>query len=261
MAEADAKGTLAAPEGENSGEGSEQNQSMATGSAASADWVPGLPDELQKVAKAKGWKAPADAVKSYSELERFASKAVQDMTPEERERFYKRLGRPESPDGYELSTIILPKGFDKDPGADKAFKEMAHGFGLTKAQAKGIHEWAMKTGADTILSARQIMTKQKDEAITALRKEWGGDFDANLSGVQKLIRNFGDDSLVQFLNNGPGNDPAMLRFLNRVRGTMRQDTLEDGRVPARESPKVEPGGFDWTKVPQISGENRYGKAG
>ena len=256
--EVDATTSLAAGDG-NSEESTEQNQPGSNGSATTGDWVTGLPDEFRETVKVKNWKSPADVLKSYVQLEKFASKSVQDMTPEERERFNKRLGVPEKPDEYELSTVMMPKGAPKRTAEeDKAYKELVHGLSLSKDQAKGIHEALLKSAVNTLIEHNRVLGKARAEAASTLRKEWGADYDGNLRGVQNLINQFGGDSVVAYMNTGPGNEPAMLRFLHSVKDTMKEDTLVDGTAPAREA-EVKPGGFDWSKVPSVSGDKRYGK--
>ena len=225
MAENDQSASLAAGDGNGQGAQSDNH-------GGSSDWVNGLDDGLKGVVKAKGWKQPGDAIKSYSELEKFASKSVQDMTPGEKDKFFKRLGLPESSEEYELSSVVMPEGFTRDADADKAFKELAHKLKLTKAQAKELHEYASKTGAGAVISARQSIAKKREEAESKLRGEWGADFDGNLRGAQEVIRKFGDDATVQYMNEGPGNEPRMLRFLLKIKKAMADDTLESGRVPS-----------------------------
>jgi hypothetical protein len=218
------------PENSKAAEGGNQVQS-------SSDWKNGFDSDLKT--RVERFKEPADLAKSYIELEKFTSKSVQDMTPEEKAKLYKRLGRPEKQDEYELSTMALPKGLDRGENGDKAFREMALANNLTKEQAKSIHEWATKQAVDGYVGMQQSRAKQAEEASSTLRKEWGLDFEPNLRGVNSLIQNYGDADLVQLMNSGPGNAPAMLRFLKRIRDTMTDDTLESGRVPP---PKTESGG-------------------
>src|SRR3990167_6286070 len=109
MTDADAVAIAVATGGnsDNPPAATQPNQPPPAGAAPADAW--GTDDaSLRKVIEAKGWKAPADALKSYVALEQYSSKPVQDMSPEDRERFMKRLGRPESPDGYELSNVTLP---------------------------------------------------------------------------------------------------------------------------------------------------------
>ena len=259
MAEAEAtEASLATPQ-ENGEQAQEPNQPKAEQAApAQEDWKTELPDDLKK--PMERFKTPSDVAKSYRELERLLGKSVQDMTPEEREKFYKRLGRPESPGGYELDAVILPKGIERNPEADETFKRVAYELNLSKEQAKKLHKWAAESANDMLGEAIRVQAKKKEEAVSALRKEWGADYDANLAGVHTLMRNFADTDVIQYLNSGPGNEPAMLKFLQRIRETMSEDTLEAGRLVPKQEER-EPGMFDFSKVPEVSGENRYGRIG
>jgi len=249
--ETDATTSLAAGDAGNGEENQEHNQPGSNGTA----WVTA---EFKDTVEAKGWKSPSDVLKSYVELEKYSTKSVRDMTDEERARFNKRLGRPESADEYELAAVMLPKGVERPPDADKAFKEIALKHGLTKDQARGIHEWAAKSSVEALVESRRVGAKAREEAESTLRKEWGTDYDAEVRGVQTLIKQFGDDTVVSYMNKGPGNDPAMLRFLRNIKKSMSDETFVDGGVPDSKG-VVEPGHFDWSGVPSVSGEKRYGK--
>jgi len=258
MADVDAPEASLATGTENSEKPQEQNQTEAKAAPAAGDWKTELPEELKK--SMERFKTPVDVAKSYRELEKLLGKSVQDMTPEERERFYKRVGRPDSPDGYELDAVILPKGIERSPEADTTFKKIAHELNLSKDQAKKLHKWASEQANDMIAEATRVSTKKKDEAVSTLRKEWGADYEANLAGVNTLMRTFGDADVVRYLNSGPGNEPAMLKFLQRIKETMSEDTLESGKLVPK-TPEREPGMFDFSNVPQVTGENRYGRIG
>ncbi len=110
--------------------------------AAENDWLAGVPDDLRGMAEEKGWKEPADALRTARQMEEFlgADKAGRglvlpsgDDDKEGYERVYQALGRPDAPDGYELNSLI------KDPDADQAFmggmSQAMHEAGLSKAQA------------------------------------------------------------------------------------------------------------------------------
>lgn len=79
------------------------------------EWTGGLPSDLKGLAEHKGWKEPADALKGYQALESFmgADKAGRGLVlpkdaedAEGYERVYKALGRPDSPEGYELNSFF-----------------------------------------------------------------------------------------------------------------------------------------------------------
>lgn len=122
----------------------EANPTPAETSAAPAanDWLAGVPDDLRGLAEERGWKEPADALRTARQMEEFlgADKAGRGLVlprdeadTEGYERVFKALGRPDAPEGYELDSVI------KDPDVDQAFMggmgKAMHEAGLSKAQA------------------------------------------------------------------------------------------------------------------------------
>jgi len=105
-------------------------------------WLASLPDDLRGVAEHKGWKDPADALRSYRHLEEYmgADKAGRGLVlpkdgadVEGYERVYKALGRPEEAAGYELNSL-----FGDDVVDERVLGGMAqamHEAGLSKTQA------------------------------------------------------------------------------------------------------------------------------
>lgn len=207
----------------------------AKATAATDSWGT-VDDETGKVVKAKGWKAPADAVKSYVDLEKYASKSVQDMSPEEREKFTKRLGRPESPDGYELSNVTMPEGMTRDPEFDKGFKELVFKVQAMplKEQAKYYHEYFLQDSAKKYSAMRANIAKVFDTSETELRKSWGLDFDANMALSQKVAK-LGGDETVQWLNSGPGKLAVLRKWMYAIGKLMSDDTLEHGSPVPRDT--------------------------
>jgi len=240
--------SLVAGDGNDKGSSAENHQS-------SSDWLNDLDADLKP--RLEKFRTPKDLAKSYVELEKYSSKAVQDMTPAEKDKFFKRLGLPESSEDYELSSVVMPKELPSSKEADAAFKELALKLKLTKAQAKELHEYASKNGANAFIAAKQANAKKKEEAETSLRGEWGTDFDGNLRGAQEVVRKFGDDDIVQYMNEGPGNEPRMLKFLLKIKKAISDDTLEQGRVPLFDRKAANQGFvFDPSKSPELANGRR-----
>jgi len=259
MTEADAvaQGMVTGGGSDNPKPATQHNQAEGNGKAAAADW--GTVDEvLRKTIEAKGWKAPGDVVKSYVELEKYSSKSVQDMTPEEREKFMKtKLGRPESPDAYELSNVVLPEGMQRSASADKELKEVVWKMQSLplKEQAKALHEWAMTRAANGLIAAKAAMKERAEKNESELRKEWGLEYEATERRVQSLVRNIGGDAMVQYMNSDAGKEPALRRFLANVAKQFSQDTLETGRVAPAGQQRT---GMvvDFSKSPELSTNKR-----
>jgi hypothetical protein len=255
MPETDAVATALVTETSGNDDAATQ-QNQANGKSATdagANWANGLADDIKKqMARFKSVDALA---KSYVELERYSSKPVQDMTPEEREKFAKRLGRPETPDALELSGYVLPEGIQRSKDADKELQKVIWEMQALppKEQAKHIHEWAMKKAGDGYLAMKQAGAKALEESENVLRKEWGADYDANKATVERVARLAGDE-FTQWLNSSPGKSAVVRKALFALGKTMRDDTFVDGKPVPRENPNSRSGMVvDFSKVPGLRG--------
>ena len=228
---------------DNHGAKAEGNQQGAS------DWAKDFDEGLRK--RVEKFKTPADLAKSYVELETYSSKSFQDMTPEQKEKYIKRLGLPESPDGYELSTVSLPQGIERSPRADAEFKKLVHDMKLTKEQAKGIHEYSMRKFSESVIAAREAEKRQSEEKENALRTAWGAALEANNQSVEKLIR-LGGDEFVQAMNSGPGKEPSIRKGLFEISKLLANETLVSGRVEQPKS-QARPGFVvDFSKSPELA---------
>jgi hypothetical protein len=98
-------------------------------------------------AKLARFKTENDLGKSYLELEKRLGASVvlpgKNAKPEDVEAFYEKLGRPKSPDGYELDPVFLPDNVSQTDPGNKEFRKIAHEIGLSKVQAKALNKWSV----------------------------------------------------------------------------------------------------------------------
>lgn len=115
-----------------------------------------------------------------------------DATPEQWSEFYAAIGRPETPEAYELP---VPEG---DTG--EFAKEMApilHKHGITADQAKGLAaDWnamiAKQSEAMAAAEAAQVqaMNAKNTAEAQALQNEWGQAHTENMELARRAIRQF-----------------------------------------------------------------------
>ena len=241
---------------DNSQEGNQSNQipPESTGEELKFD----LP-EADKTKLAR-FKTQNDLGKSYLELERKIGASVvlpgKDASTEEKDAFYKRLGRPDSQNGYELDPVFLPDGVTRDEKSENTFKAIAFELGLTRDQARKLNKFAVDQTIAAMQAGRQAMEQKKREGSETLRKEYGLDYDKKLSLVGMVNNRFGGEDWIRYINQGPGNDPPMLRFLIKVGEAISEETLVQGRPPGVELGEREPGSLDYPKRPEIT-KNRF----
>ncbi len=136
------------------------------GGPANGDWTASLPDDLRGVAEAKGWKEPADALRSYAHLESVfgADKAGRTLLmpksgedAEALDKIYSALGRPEKPDEYGFGELFGDQEINRDLTAGMA--KVMHEAGLSKAQAH-----RMAKAYDEIYQAETAKREQEFQA-------------------------------------------------------------------------------------------------
>lgn len=155
--------------------------------APDAPWYASIEDpELRGLAENRKWDNPEKAVKSYRDLEKLRGvpedrllKLPSDLNDAEfREDLAKRLGRPDTPDGYE--------------GVEEQWlKEAAHKLGLNPSQATALRE-AM--GADTAAAMEkdsEAFKRQAELDMQDIRREWGQAYDEKLEDVRRFTKDSG----------------------------------------------------------------------
>lgn len=208
-------------------------------------WFKDLDEGLRK--RVEKFKTPADLAKGYVEVETDRSRIIESQ----------RVALPDSPEGYELSTATLPDGIPHSKEGDAEFKATVHSLKLTKDQAKGLHEWATKRAATSIIAQREAARKRTEDDESSLRSVWGTSFDGNQTAVEKVIQ-LGGDKFVERMNNGPGKDPIIRAGLYAISKLFADETMVSGRVEQRkDQAEPRPGFvFDTSKSPELSSGRR-----
>lgn len=162
-----------------------------------SDWTSGLAEDEKGYIANKGFKQPGEVLKAYRELEKTfgAPKERLLIKPEKEDdaaamgEFYNKLGRPGSPNDYELD---LPK-----EGADKDFTDWAktafHKHGLTKKQASELAKDYMGFNANRNDQQVKANGERLENEDKALKKEWGAAYEQNKNIAQRAINVFGID--------------------------------------------------------------------
>jgi len=142
-----------------------------------------LDEETRTWLQAKGFdKSPVELAKAARSQEKMLGGAIKvpgkDATPEERDAFFNKLGRPDKPEGYEFKVPTdLPEGLPYDAERATKLKTDLHGLGLTKDQAAAVHDMYINevvggaSGAAEKQAADNLAAAEK--ATDALVKRWG----------------------------------------------------------------------------------------
>lgn len=128
---------------------------------------------------------------------------------------YDRLGRPEKADAYQFKTDALPEGVTIDEPTVGWFRDTAHKLGLSQRQAGALFEaWNAHAGG-VLKTARDGDAASHEQAIGALRGEWGDAFDDKLALAKQALGHYGG-AKAEAIAQRYGSDPELARIFAEV---------------------------------------------
>lgn len=174
--------------------GTDSGTGGAAGGAPAPAWH-GLSDPADVgYIQNKGWQNPQDVIKSYRGAEKLIGKPVDRLAeiPMDGDEagwnnFYTKLGRPETPDKYNLM-VGAPDGSKPDPEVTSHISGLFHKAGLTAKQAEAV------AGGYNQLVAQRAEQEMKDYSLNlqadkdSLQQEWRGGYDRKFNTAQMAAR-------------------------------------------------------------------------
>lgn len=201
------------------------------GGTPPADWRATLPDDIKASPSIAKFKSVDELAKSYINAESLiGTKRIPapqaNWTEKEWDELYKQIGRPETPDKYQVPEFKFEEGLEvKQELVDKA-KLHFHKIGLTPQQAKGILEYYFTIENERFKDTRTSSSAEVTAAEEAMKKQFGKDYDVKVSQAKALLQRFDTDgTMASFLNESKlGNDARMLKFLASVADKFKEDS-------------------------------------
>jgi hypothetical protein len=168
---------------------SEEATSEETSGNVDLPWYGEVDTDTKGYLENKGWKAPGDLINGYRNLEKLMGhdRAGRTVTiPKEGEdasEFYSKLGRPESPDKYDLGEV---GGKTVD-----WFRSEAHKLGLSQSQAKTLLEGFNEYSGSLTETQKKDQEVEFTNQMHSLKSDWGSAYDANMNAAKKAVQQFG----------------------------------------------------------------------
>lgn len=191
------------------------------------NWLLSESADLQNDQILNQFKTREDALRAVGEMKRYADARVkipdETSTPEDTEKFYNRLGRPENPDGYE---ITKPETIPVDEDAIKRFKTKAFEIGLTKKQTEAIASDYFANIGETQKKILADYEAGVNQQLEVLRGRWGDDFEKNKAQAINAFNHFAPDTLKATVEReGWGNNPDFVELFHRIGVATAEDVL------------------------------------
>lgn len=209
------------------------------------DWKAALPDDIKNDPSMKTVVSIEGLAKSFVHSQKMvgADKIVvpgKHATEEDWHNFYRKTGKPDTVEGYELKTVD-----DVDKNMFGAFKKASFDLHLTSPQAQGIMNWFNQFSQDLVTQQATTVKEANEKGLEGLRKEWGPGFDSQLARARLAILEYADDETIAYLKqSGLAEDPKLVRLFAAVGKTFDEDKIighSDGPLgvtPAEAAQKV-----------------------
>lgn len=203
-------------------------EDVAKSTGLSAEQVASIPEDLRNDKSLEPIKDLTGLMTSYRDGQKMIGGSVriprEDSKPEEVEAFYNKLGRPESPDKYDLK-LPYPEYVNWDENGIKEFRTMAHKAGYTPKQIQA----AVDFEGERVAKAFQAQEAIFEGALTELKKEWGGGFDKNLALIRRARDLYGGDGAKEYFKDDPsGNDVVLLKMIARMAADLEEGDFLGG---------------------------------
>jgi len=203
-------------------------------------WLDRIPEDLKdaKPSLSKFQSLP-DLAKSYRHLEQTLGKKANatyipdpDAKPEEIAAYRKKIGVPETPEGYKIAPEKLPEGVTWSEELVKPYAAIAHKYNIPEAALKELAAANVQQEALRLTETMGLLEAELKQGEETLKKDWGADFQKNINIATRAIQTVGGNL------QSPGlRDPGVVTIIQRLAAQLSDDKLINGDV----APSLQPG--------------------
>ena len=207
-------------------------QTPATAPAEqSSSWKNSISEEFRKDPSIEKFTEIDALAKSYINATKMIGQdkiviPTKNSTQEAWDEAYEKLGRPESPDKYNLK--IESDVINMDENAIKSFAEQSHKLGLNSKQAEGILDFYKNNMEGSAQQSKIDTETAQAQSEQELRSEWGRDFDAKVQQAGAIAKaNINPEVLDMTLSSGIrlGDHPEIIKGFSKIANMMSEDKI------------------------------------
>lgn len=219
----------------------------AVAQSVASDWRTGIPEEIRGHKSLEHIGDVGSLAKSYVNAQSMigADKLAipgKHATDEDWAEVHRKLGRPDSPDGYELNNE-MPDGVEPSDEMLGWFKGAAHEAGLTPQQAqKLLGGYNQMLGNMTGTDEGQVQQLRETTEIE-LKKEYGAAYADRMANGNAVVQQFGAENVAEIqLADGRmlGDHPEMIKMMVNVSEFINSKIGEDSLVGVKTSGGLTP---------------------
>jgi hypothetical protein len=189
-----------------------------------------IPEELRQHPSLSPIKDVGNLARSYINAQRLigSDKIPLPVNPteEDLDNIYSRLGRPETPQGYEFpidGTYVTQEVAEQ-------YADIAHSLRLSPQQAQGVLDYYKSSVEQATEGLYEGSERQVEQTTLELQKEWGTAFESKVTAAKDIVEQFGGLDLLQMrLDDGTliGNHPGFIKAFAAMGDFKSTVTSED----------------------------------
>ena len=191
------------------------------------DWRANLPEELKNDPTLQNINDPESAAKTLIHQQKMMGNRIPiPKTDEEKTELYTKLGRPETSDKYELTIEDQYKQYIPQDQIYE-FQNVAHKIGLNNEQANALIAFQQKSIQHELDNQGSRLAVGREETETKLKEEWGLQYDKNKRAAERAVQVYGTPELMELLETGAGNHPAVVKLFARLGADITEDQAQN----------------------------------
>jgi len=211
----------------------EVNNTVLTEQPKQTNFQDLIPESFREEKSLSNFNNMEDFVKSYLHAQKLvgADKIPvpnKHATDEDWNEVFKRLGAPDTPDGYKYNF----KDQEVDENSVKAFNETAHRLGLLPKQAEGLIKFYNELNQNQSQSLEEQAATAQMNTEAELKKEFGPQYAKRLDQAKKLaVNSLGEDFLNDtILKDGSrlGDNLTVIKAFSELADKLSEDPIIQG---------------------------------
>lgn len=172
-------------------------------------WGDISPEEQGYIGK-KGFKTPAELLKSYRELEKAYSSKIslpKDGDKDAFDKLYSRLGMPQDSSGFDIDFA------DEDKEDGEKFKQVCLENNILPQAAKALYLWFTKNRDEAMANYSAQWHENSNREMKEVQQSWGAKAPRNMELMKRGIRLFAEDSdVLDAIEHAVGTKKLMETF-------------------------------------------------
>jgi hypothetical protein len=192
-----------------------------------------IPDEYREEKSLENINSMDDLLKGYVHAQKLVGSNKipvpnKHATEEDWNEVFKRLGAPDSPEGYKYNL----KDQEMDTGQLQQFNQTAHRLGLLPKQAEGLVKFYNELNGNLAANQEEQAAQAQLNTEAELKKEYGPQFAKRLDQAKKLaVSTLGQDFLEKtYLNDGSrlGDNLSVIKAFSNLADKLSEDEIIKG---------------------------------